>query len=68
MVKKCEYFFEKTKTLSSKTQRSNRNPPKLSIRTYKYCSHRNSKHKDGTFSHAICEGDLEKCDIPENER
>ncbi len=68
MAEKCEYFFEETKKISSKTLRSKRSPLKPTVHTYKYCDHINSKHKKGTINQAICEGDLEKCDIPENER
>jgi hypothetical protein len=65
MAGKCKHYKERE--VVSKTLRPNRNPQKPTIRYF--CDHPDSKHNGKTFTgEAMCKGDIENCDIPENER
>lgn len=66
----CTFYVCKTTKSVSKILTGNRNPKKPTIREIKKCSHPESKNSLGTIGtdNVACEGNIEKCIIPEHLR
>ena len=66
----CIFYVCKTTKSVSKITTCNRNPKKPTIHEAKKCSHPNSNIKPGTIGtgNVACEGNIEKCIIPEHLR
>lgn len=66
MNEKCQYYFIEEHVLKSKKLTGDRNPVRPKREKKPRCTHTQSKHKRRTLTaDCPCEGDLEKCVIPE---
>ena len=66
----CTFYVCKTTKSVSKISTGNRNPQKPTIHEIKKCSHPESKNTPDTIGtgNVACEGNIEKCIIPEHLR
>lgn len=69
MKKHCQYFKVNRSVTHSKALTGNRNPLKPIISEKAYCTHPESIHRiDAISAPAVCDGNVENCDIPMEKR
>jgi hypothetical protein len=69
MPELCRFYKIKITTLRNKTNASNRNLKRPRVSRRGYCAHPKSKYPRNTTGPSVpCDGDLEKCIIPAEDR